>query len=44
MGSFLARRSRRVLAAVAVALVVSAGVAWATIPDADGVFTACIPM
>ena len=42
MRRFLARQGGRVLLAAIVALAVSGGLAWATIPDADGVFTACI--
>src|SRR5690349_17556428 len=42
MRQFLARRGRRVVLAVVLVLGVSGGIAWASIPDADGVFTACI--
>jgi hypothetical protein len=37
----LSRRGVRLLALVGVLMVAAAGVAWATIPDAGGVYTAC---
>src|SRR3954469_21477301 len=42
MRALLVRRSRRVVLAALAVLAVSGGIAWAAIPDADGVFTACI--
>ena len=42
MRAFRMRRSRRVVVVAAGLLVLTGGIAWASIPDADGVFTACI--
>src|SRR5262249_31345390 len=42
MRALFARLSWRVVAAAVVVLAVSGGIAWASIPDENGVFTACI--
>jgi hypothetical protein len=41
MGGLVARRSRRVVLAAVAVLVVTAGVAWASVPDGAGVIHAC---